>query len=108
MLPGAYFGKATNVRATGYTAITSAAAAVIGVMSHSTGTSLMSFYNAVSATGSSTIGGLIRFFVTAAAATGNPVLYYPFPADAPSGFHVNIGASADPNITIFWNPVGGP
>ena len=107
MLPGAYFGKATNVRATGYTAITSAASAIIGVMCHSSGTAACSFYTTANASGSVTIGGLIRFNVTVSA-TIPGAIYLPFPADAPSGFSINLGAAADPNITIFWNPVGGP
>ena len=96
-------GKATSVKATGYTAVTSGNAAIIGVMCHSSGTAACSFYTTAAASGSVTIGGLIRFNVTVSA-TIPAAIYLPFPADAPGGFSVNLGAAADPNITIFWNP----
>ncbi len=107
VLPGTYFGTATRVAATGYTAITSANAAIIGIMFNSSGTCALSFYKGATASGSSTVGGLIRANVTVTA-TIPAAIYYDFPAAMVSGFSVNVPACNDPDVTIFWNPIGGP
>lgn len=104
MQPSNSWGTATHVSVTGYTAITSADAAIIGLMFHSSGTCAASFYLTAAASGSVTVGGLMRFNVTVSA-TIPQALYLSFPAACPDGFSVNIAACADPDVTIFWNPV---
>ena len=106
MLPGANFGTATRVTGTGYTAITSANAYIIGILFASSGTCALSLYAGVGATGSSTIGGPIRFNVTVEA-TIPAAQFISYPAYCSGGFHINIPACADPNVTLFWNPAGG-
>lgn len=107
MLPGTNFGTATRVTGTGYTAITSANSYIIGVMFNSSGTCAVSLYKGANASGSVTISGLIRYNVTVEATIPQAV-FVEWPGYAPSGFSVNVPATSDPDVTIFWNPVGGP
>ena len=104
MLPGANFGTATRVTGTGYTAITSANAYIIGLMFNSSGTCAISLY--ADASGSSTISGLIRFNVTVEA-TIPAAVFVDWPGYSEGGFAVNIPATSDPDVTLFWNPAGG-
>ena len=110
MLPGTSFGKAQQFTATGASCITSANAYIIGILFQGTGTGTLQLFAGVTATSTasgSPISQTIRAFTTAAAATVNSAVYFPFPAYASGGITVNVGASADPAITLFWSPAGG-
>ena len=92
--------------ATGYVCVTSADAAIIGVLFAGTGTGTLEIFSGVTATAASAIGGVIRAYVTATGATANAAVFMPFPAVFNDGFCVRVGPSADPRLTIFWSPVG--
>ena len=98
-------GKASFLSVTGATCLTSANSALIGILFQSTGTAALQLWQGVTATGAANqLSGIIRGYVTAAAATVNTALYYPFPAIALGGITVNVGGSADPALTLFWKP----
>ena len=95
-----YYGTAT-----GYVCVTSADAAIIGVLFQGTGTGTLEIFRGVTATAASAIG-VVRAYLTAAGATANSAVWYPFPAVLNDGFCIRVGPSADPRLTLFWSPVG--
>ena len=109
MLPGTNFGNAYRVTATGTVCITSANAYIIGVAFQGSGTgSLHIFAGTTStATASATWLGLIRAYSTVGGATANQALYFPFPAYCSGGITLQTPGTADPSLTLFWNPAGG-
>jgi hypothetical protein len=110
MLPGTSFGTATRLTATGASVITSGNSYIIGILFQGTGTGSLSLWAGTTATttaGGSPLSGVIRAFATAAGATVNPASYFPFPAYASGGITVNVPATADASITLFWAPAGG-
>ena len=99
------FGKATKVTASGYTAITSANAAIIGILFHGSGTGIVSLY--ADSSGSVTISGLLRGYATMAGVTAPQAFFLSYPAYCSGGFTVNVAATDDPSVTLFWNPLSG-
>jgi hypothetical protein len=108
VLPGTYFGTPTRLTATGTVCITSANACILGIAFQGTGTGFLTLFAGVTSTAPATLLGVVRAFTTVGGATANQALYFPFPAYCPSGITTIVGATADPSITLFWNPVGGP
>ena len=112
MLPGTLFGKAQRLTATGASVISSANAHIIGVLFQGTGTGSLQIFagltaTAATGTGGGAVLGTIIAYATATGATANSSIYYPFPAACSGGITVNVPGTADPNITLFWNPSGG-
>lgn len=114
MLPGANFGKATRVTASGITAITSANAYIIGVMFNGSGTGACQLFAGLTATataasgsGGAILSGVIRAYNTVAGATVVQSFYQDFPAYASGGIVINLPSTSDPDVTLFWNPAGG-
>ena len=104
------WGTPYYVTVTGATVITSANAQIIGILFQSTGTANLQIWAGTTATATSAgvpLSGVIRAYPTAADATVNKAVYFPFPAYASGGITINMGASADPRLTLFWNPTGG-
>ena len=107
-MPLPNYGQATRVTETAATAITSANAAVIGVLFCGSGTGSVQLFRcattaSATATADAVLTGVVRFMTSA---TGTGQLYREIPAYAPGGIVVNVGASPDPDLTIFWNPTG--
>lgn len=102
MGPSNSWGTSTRLTATGLSTLSSANSAVIGVLFSGTATGSLTIYHGVTASGTM---AFIR-----AAATGTTTVnisqYYPVPGYCSGGVTVNVGASQDPNITLFWSPVG--
>lgn len=96
------YGRSTRLVATGLSTITSANAAIIGVLFNGTGTGQLSIFHGVTVSASV---ASIRAYATAANATVNAAVYYPCPAYCSGGISVDVGPSADPDLTLFWNPV---
>jgi hypothetical protein len=98
-------GTPILVSATAFTTITTAAARLIGVLFHGTGTALIDgIYNCkstASATATTQLGGRIVANTTIAIATVNNAVFVEFPAMFTDGIVVDIGASADPAVTLF-------
>ena len=96
--------NATRLVATGLTCISSVSGGVnvIGLLFGGTGTASIQLFKGVTA--SSSLSGVIRAYATVAGASVNAAVWYPFPAWSSSGLTVNVGATLDPDITIFWNP----
>ena len=105
MLPGTNFGKAQAFTTVGATCVTSANAYIIGVLIDSTATGTFQIWAGVTAT-STSAGVPLCGLVGRTTATGLPN-YIQFPAYASGGITINIPTTNDPNITLFWNPVGG-
>lgn len=103
------WGTSTRVVATGPTVITSANAQIIGVLFCGTGTGSVSIFAGVTAT--STGGGALLAtvvgYATVPVVAPNPANYVPFPANCSGGITLNLGATTDPCVTLFWNPTGG-
>lgn len=99
------YGTPTRVVTSGKAAITSGNAAIVGVTFHGSGTGQVQFF--AGATCSSSLTGVIRAYRTAAAATANTALYMDVPVYCSGGFSIDAGATLDPDLTIYWNPVGG-
>lgn len=96
-------GTYTRSAATGYTCITSAPAAVYGVLVKSTGTGGFQLFASNTATGSTAITGVIGFS-TQAGSTINTPLYFPTPLLLPTGFCLRNLPGLDPDLTLFWSP----
>ena len=92
-------GVATRVTGTGLQTITSCNAALIGVLccASATATGGVQIFHGV--TGSSSATGLIVF------ASGSVAQYVDVPAYCSGGMTINVGAAANPDITLFWNPL---
>lgn len=113
MLPGTYFGTPFKVTATGTVVLTSANAAIVGILFWGTATGILNVFAGTT----STVGtngaflGRVVAYPTVAGATINQASYIPFPAYCSGGITVqNAGTtngSLDPAITLFWNPTGG-
>jgi len=100
-------GIASHVTAAGATVICSSNAFIIGILLQSSATGNVQLWSGVTATGAAaTLSGIIR--ATTGAVSAAPALYIPFPAYASGGITLNVGASNDPKLTLFWNPAGGP
>ena len=111
MLPGANFGKAQRLTATGTSVLTSANAYIIGILFQGTGTGALQLFAGLTSTVASgtaaILSGNIIAYATVTGNTANGAVYYPFPAYASGGITAVMGASADPSVTLFWNPAGG-
>ena len=93
--------------ATGFTTISSVGCAVKGILFTGTGTGFCRIYNApstASATSSNAVTANIIAYLTAAGNTVNSAVYLPVPAMTTDWLTVSIGASADPNLTLFFEP----
>lgn len=102
------FGNAYRVTATGTVCITSANAAIIGVLFQGTGTGFCRIFAGVTSSGSASADlGILRAYTTVAGVTANAAVYFPFPAVCSGGITLVMGGSADPSLTLFWNPLGG-
>ena len=86
------------------TVVTTRDANVVGVLCCSTGTGVITLYAGVTATTSTLLAGPVRIYTTVPAAYINGPVWMPVPGIAMGGLIVTIGASNDPNITLFWNP----
>lgn len=112
MLPGANFGKAQRLTATGTSVLTSANAYIIGILFQGTGTGALQLFagttsTAAAGSGGAVLSGNIIAYATVTGNTANSAIYYPFPAYASGGITAVVGGSADPSVTLFWNPAGG-
>jgi hypothetical protein len=103
--PSVEYGNATRLSATGLSTITSGNAQLIGVLFTGTGTGTVQLYHGVTA--SVSVCGIIRAYTTVTGATVNQAVFFRVPAYCSGGITANVGASADPDITLYWNPAGG-
>ena len=100
------YSTAFRGTATGNVAITSSNAHIMGVMFNGTGTGGIRIFAGTTATVTAAgvyLGSVIAY-PTVANATVNAAVYYPFPAYCSGGITINIQPSADPQLTLFWNP----
>ena len=95
------YGRPTRITATGLQTITSANAAIIGVLMAGTGTSSLSIFHGVTASVSVCV---VRGYVSVAVG-GQPGLYFPCPMYCSGGMTIDLNNDSDPNVTLFWNPV---
>jgi len=94
--------------ATGVTTISSAPCAVFGVLFQGSATNGIRIYNAPS-TASATVASAMTHDVVAyptAAATVNEAVYLPIPGMTDNGLTIDIFPSADPKLTLFYDPMG--
>lgn len=99
-------GNATWVKATGFTVITSANAQILGVGFCGTTSGSVQFFAGV--TSSVSLLPIMRAN-NVATATSPGAVYLPVPAVVSgAGLTVNVPATTDPNVIIYWLPVGGP
>lgn len=91
--------------ATGAVCLTSSNAAIFGVLFQGSATGSVQIWQGVTATGAGAISGVIRAYATTGAATANAAAWYPFPAYCSGGICINVGASLDPKLTLFWSPL---
>lgn len=100
-------GAAFRVTATGTVCVTTANAAIIGVMFNGTGTGSVLIFAGPTSTGASALLGKIVAYPTVAGVTANQAVYYPFPAIASGGITLQTPGTTDAALTLFWNPTGG-
>ena len=104
------FGTAVHVTETAFTAITTSAVKLLGIMFNGTATGKIDgIYNCkstASAASGTLVAGPIICYATVAGATANPAVYYPFPAYLTNGAVIDVGGSADPRVTLFIDPEG--
>lgn len=95
----------TRTTATGYRAITSGNANIIGILcaSSATATGGCQLF-AAQATVSGTTSGGTAISPLLVFASGSVAQFIQVPMYASGGFAINIGAAANPDITLFWNP----
>lgn len=105
------YGQATQLTATGTVVITSANAQIIGILFNGSATNRLQIFAGLTSTvasGSAAqlhTGTIVGYATTGV--TANPALYIPFPAYASGGITTVVPGSADPKVTLFWNPAGG-
>lgn len=95
--------SASHVTATGLQTITSANAALVGVLFQSSGTAFMQIFHGVTASAAATL--TVRAYVTVTGATANAAVYLPLNGMASGGITMNMGASTDPKLTLYWLPI---
>ena len=93
-------GRPTRVTGTGLTTITSANANVIGVLCCGSATTTGGIQLFHGVTASSSACGVVVF------ASGSLAQYLPLPVYCSGGITMDVNAAANPDITLFWNPVG--
>ena len=98
-------GTAYYATAAGAVCVTSANAAILGVLFQSTATGTLQIWQGVTATGAGALSGVIRAYATTGAVTANPAVWYPFPCFASGGICLNVGGAQDPKLTLFWTPL---
>lgn len=98
---GAGVGKLIAVA--GATCVTSVNSQIIGVLVHGSATNNVQLWAGTTATGAGVLSGIIR--TPTAAVSAAEAVYFPFPAYASGGITINVGASNDPSITLFWVPL---
>lgn len=93
-------GKPSRLTATGLTCLSSVNANVIGVLccNSATATGGVQLFHGVTA--SSSACGIVVF------ASGSAAQYIPIPVYCSGGIVINVGAAANPDLTLFWNPAG--
>lgn len=96
-------GTATRVAVTGLTCISSINSGLLGILFSGTGTGTAQIFHGVTASNSAT--GIIRAYTTVTGVTVNAATFIRVPAYCSGGITINVGASADPDVTLFWNPV---
>ena len=91
-------GKVTRVTGTGFSTITTVNANLIGVLccGSATTTGGVQLFHGVTA--SSSVCGIVVF------ASGSVGQFVHMPAYCSGGITINVGAAANPDITLFWNP----
>ena len=97
-------GTATRVVTSGLSTITSANAALIGILFNGTATGSAIIFHGVTASASV---AYVRAYSTAVGVTNLRALYYPLPAMCSGGITIDIGSTTDPDVTLFWTPAGG-
>lgn len=91
-------GTATRVTGTGAQLVTSANAALIGVLCCNSATAgAIQLWAGTTATGTP-LTGIITF------ASGSVGAFIKCPAYASGGLTINVGAAANPDLTLYWNP----
>lgn len=99
-------GTMTVVQATGITVVASSNAQIIGVGFCGSTSGSVQFF--AGTTGSASITPLIRAN-NAATVTAPAYVFQRVPGMVSgAGFFVNVPANTDPNLIIYWLPVGGP
>ena len=98
----------TRLNATGTTVITSGFAQIIGVAFVGTATGAVQLFAGTTVSVSMT--PVISFSATTSAVAGGlSPMFLRLPAEVSgAGLTVKIPATEDPNIMLFWNPVGSP
>lgn len=98
MYENTQIGIATRVTGTGFQTICSSPANVIAVLCccSATATAGMQLFHGVTA--SSSACGLVVF------PSGSSSTYINLPVYCSGGITMNVGAIANPDITLFWNP----
>lgn len=97
----------TRLAASGKSCITSGLAQIGGIAFYGTATGQIQFF--VGNTASVSATPVITFCATTSAVAGgfSPMFFrFPF-ACSGSGITVDMGATLDPNIMLFWSPVLG-
>ena len=94
--------------ATGFHTISSVGCAVYGLLFTGTGTNFCRLFNApstASATASNSLSTNIRAHLTVAGVTGNTAVWIDFPGMTTDGLTMSVGASADPGVSLFFDPM---
>ena len=86
------------------TVIASSNVGLCGIMVNSTGTAVISLFHGVTGTSTNYIVGPIRTYTTVAAGTANTAVFIPIPARCSGGLTALLGASGDPDVTLFYAP----
>ena len=99
-------GTATRVTGTGVTQITSANAALVGILCCNTATGgIIQVFAGLTATATAASGSAGKFLTGIITfASGSVATYIDVPAYASGGMLINIGAAANPDLTLYWNP----
>ena len=91
--------------ATGTVNISAVNSYVRGILFTGTGTGKVQLFAGTTSTGAAAaLGAQIVAYATVTGATANSAVYFPFPAYASGGLTMVVGGSADPKLTLFWNP----
>ena len=97
-------GTSTYINTTGKQVITSGPAVIVGIAFVGTGTGQIQLF--AGATCSASLSPMVTFSATSSAVAGGfSPMFLRWPAEVSgNGLTVDLGATSDPNLVLFWSP----
>lgn len=95
----------TMVTASGITVISSAGAALVGVLFCGSGTGRLQVFSGVTASVPATVTVIAYRTANNVGATSNTAIYYPLAGNTTGGLTVDLQGTSDPRLMLYWIPI---